>query len=385
MKNKSISLLLISFCFAFAGYGQNLQATIVPGGSPNSIYIKVKSKTVATNSAVPISTINFCIQLRDTLPLPKPTLTVTEILPLTGVGTYNINDVSAETPGYYTWNIDGTDGTTNTVWAADEEITFIEVFFSGGPGTVTYSRLVHLPDGGITGASTFYLSIGGVPQQIENELFYGPTAINNTAGVYPSGNGVVTLPGLVLPVKFSGFSVSKKENDAVLNWQVESESSITDRYEVERSVNGVLFQKIATVAPKNNGSSTNSYDMTDNNISSVNSNGILYYKIKQVDKDGKMIYSPIKNLRLNAKPLTVGVYPNPVKGSANLSIDLEKDADATITITDASGKQLQNISTTLFKGANIKKINTASLASGSYLLKIQTATETKTISIVKSN
>jgi hypothetical protein len=81
----------------------------------------------------------------------------------------------------------------------------------------------------------------------------------------------------------------------------------------------------------------------------------------------------------------IGVYPNPVKNVANLTIDLEQDADATITINDASGRQVQNLPMQLFKGPNIKKINMGGLAAGSYMVKIQTATELKTIPVVKTN
>lgn len=381
---KKYFILFVSIFLYKIGVSQALQASIAPGGSPNSIYVKVKSKSIATSPSVPISTVNFCIQIRDTLPLPKPTLSITEILPSTGVGTYAINDVSVETPGYYTWNIDGTDGTTVTAFTANQEITFIEIFFNGGPSVTTYSRLVHIPDGGSTGASTFYLSIGGIPQIIENELMYGPTAINNTTGIYPLGSAVVTLPGLVLPVKFLGFNVTKKNNDALLSWQIENESNLTDRYEIERSLNGVDFIKFYTVLPKNNGSSGNIYDLTDMNLTTIRAAGVFYYRVKQIDKDGQFIYSPIRNLRLNSKEIAIGVYPNPVKESANVTIDLEQDADATITVTDASGKLMQSMQTQLFKGLNNKKINMAAFASGRYLLKVQTTVETKTMAVVKA-
>jgi hypothetical protein len=39
----------------------------------------------------------------------------------------------------------------------------------------------------------------------------------------------------------------------------------------------------------------------------------------------------------------------------------------------------------LFKGLNVKKVSMASMAAGSYLLKIETPMETKTISVVKAN
>ena len=112
---------------------------------------------------------------------------------------------------------------------------------------------------------------------------------------------------------------------------------------------------------------------------------MVYYRIKQIDKDGKFIITPIRNLRLDSRAVVINVYPNPVKDFANITFDLLKDENVIVTVNDAAGKQVQNISYTLFKGLNVKKINMGSLASGSYLLKVSTATEMKTIPLVKRN
>ncbi|MBC7689918.1 MAG: T9SS type A sorting domain-containing protein, partial [Aquabacterium sp.] len=103
------------------------------------------------------------------------------------------------------------------------------------------------------------------------------------------------------------------------------------------------------------------------------------------DKDGKFIYSEIRSVRLTANGLIVGVYPNPIKDFANVAIDMEQDAEATLTVNDALGKQVQTMQVQLFKGPNIKKINMASHASGSYLLILKTKAETKTVGLVKTN
>ncbi|MEJ7588773.1 MAG: T9SS type A sorting domain-containing protein [Ferruginibacter sp.] len=382
---KYLIVLFVGVALSNALFAQSLQATITQGSTPRSVYIKVKSKTSPYAPTVPISTVNFCLQIASTV--PKPALTVVEVLPATAVGLYTVTDSSAETAaeGFYTWNIDGTDGTSVTTWTGEEEKTFLEVFFDNSPANTAIVRLVHRPEGGSTGTSTFYLSVGGIPQQIEGELFYGPTAVNNTAGVYPSGTAVVTLPGVVLPVKFLGFNAVKKENNAVLTWQIENESSLTDHYEVERSLNAVDFQRVSTVTRKNNGSTTNTYDLIDVNISALRSAGIFYYRVKQVDKDGYFVYTGIRSVRLDKNGLVFGVYPNPVKNYANLTIDSEQDTDASVSITDASGKQVQNTQVVLFKGPNIKKINMGKLSTGNYLLKIQTPTEIKTIPVVKVN
>lgn len=384
---KQFSLfILASLLYANSGFSQTLQATIVPGSVRNSIFIKVKSKGAAITPTVPISTVNFCIQVKDTLPLPKPTLAVAEKLVSTAVGTYNVTDVSSETPGFYTWNIDGTDGTTATTWAADEEITFIEVFFNDAGNATTYSRLVHLPEGGLTGASTFYLSIGGNPVVLDNELLYGMTAVNETAGVYPAGNAVVTLPGLVLPVKFTGFNVLKGDNKAFLTWSIENESPLAVRYEVQRSLNGTDFTTVSSISPRNNGLTSNSYDFTDDNLNSIRTSGVIYYRIKQIDQDGRFVMTDIKSIRLGSvKGFVVSAFPNPTKDYTKLSLDLTANTDVIISITDAAGKQVQTIQMQGMTGINVKRVDLSKFAAGSYTFKVQAGTDVKTISVVKTN
>jgi hypothetical protein len=194
----------------------------------------------------------------------------------------------------------------------------------------------------------------------------------------------MTTGAVPLPVKFLGFDAIKKGNGAVISWTIENENSLTDRYEVERSLNGSDFTRINTVPAKGNGKTSNSYELVDADLSAIRSAGIFYYRVKQLDKDGQSVYTGIKSLRLENKGLFIGVYPNPVTTMVNLAIDAEQDAVANISISDASGKQVRTSRIQLFKGANNRKIKVDGLASGSYLLKVQTATELKTVTVIKS-
>jgi len=375
---------LILILLASVSYGQNLQATITQGSTSRSIYIIVKSKGVATSAGI-ISTVNFSVQLSNSLS-PKPTVSVTPILlPASSVGPYSINDISSLTSGFYTWDISATDGTTTTGWAANQELTFLEVFFNGGPSTTTSVSLVHLNNGGPNGASTFNLAIGGIAQEIISELMYGSTAVNNTTGTYPAGNASVTLSTITLPVKFLSFTAAKKDNSAILNWQIEDESALTDHYEVERSLTGTGFESAIAIPAKNNGKSANTYTFTDANLSSLHSTGVVYYRVKQIDKDGRAVYTEIKKVHIDGKALSASIYPNPVKGNATLSINLVNSAPFTISISDASGKKVQYIQMEGLKGLNTKLVDFSALATGSYRVQVQSSTETITLPVVKGN
>lgn len=199
-----------------------------------------------------------------------------------------------------------------------------------------------------------------------------------------SGVHILPLTNVPVPVKFNGFSAVKRDNDGMLTWAVENESPITDRYEIERSFNGLDFSKFATVNPKNNGLTANTYNLTDANLSNLRtSSGVIYYRIKQIDKDAQYVYSEIRSIRLDSKGFSVGVYPNPVKDVAVLSIDLLDNETVSLVIIDAAGKQVQQMQIQGARGLNVKKVSMGAFASGTYQFKVRTATEVKTISVVK--
>ena len=392
---KKLILLLTSFLGLLSvSIAQRVQGTIRNSNVPSNNQVIVSIKPTTSFNAL-ISNLIVSVQIPTSVGT-RPTVTFTNLQPNLFATWTQLDQDQGD--GFYTWGFNcvapGAGNSDATPWAA-AELDVLQINFIGTPGAPVTARLSHYLDGGSAAYAIFYVETnlaainGGVLSDWGN-LFYG---IGVSNGATAAGNinvpnaqySFVTAPNIVLPVKFTGFNVVKKSSDGLITWQVESESSITDRYEIERSLNGVDFQKINTVAPKNNGSSTNSYELTDVNLSTVRSTGIIFYRIKQIDKDGKFVYTGIKNLRLDSKAMAVGVYPNPIRNFANLSIFTEQDSNATITINDASGKQIQHIQMPLFKGPNIKKINMGTLAAGSYILKVRTATETEIISVVKAN
>lgn len=67
----------------------------------------------------------------------------------------------------------------------------------------------------------------------------------------------------------------------------------------------------------------------------------------------------------------IGIYPNPAKEFAVLSINLEKTAVVDVTIYDMSGKMVyENKGTSLESGEHKMKINTEDFATGNYLVQI---------------
>ena len=167
-----------------------------------------------------------------------------------------------------------------------------------------------------------------------------------------------------MPITLSNFVVTKVNNTALLKWK--SATEINSRnFEVQRSIDGKTFETIGSVAAKGFASE---YSFTDNKLTIITSEKLtIYYRLKQVDKDGKFEYSVIKQITINDKQQTISIYPNPAHSLITINCSLST-GNATAVITDVYGKQV--FKQTINNQNSI--INVEGLVSGTYFVEITT-------------
>jgi hypothetical protein len=101
---------------------------------------------------------------------------------------------------------------------------------------------------------------------------------------------------------------------AELRWETTSEAN-SSHFEIERSANGRSFEVVGKVASRGNSNVRNAYSWSDVGLQP----GTTYYRLRQVDRDGKYLISRTIPLRLNSSA-SISVYPNPVKQQLGISI-----------------------------------------------------------------
>lgn len=176
----------------------------------------------------------------------------------------------------------------------------------------------------------------------------------------------------VLPITLLSFTATKKQNTVLLNWQTASETN-NNYFAIERSNNSnTNFKEIGKVSSKGNSSQTQQYSFEDvAPLSSVN-----YYRLKQVDKDGKATTSKIVLIDFS-NGIIVQLYPNPVINTLNLK-GLQ-GSKTTLSIINVNGKVLSTTTTT----NTTYNWNIKALPSGNYYLRIESAGKINTIKFVK--
>ena len=180
---------------------------------------------------------------------------------------------------------------------------------------------------------------------------------------------------VILPVNFLSFNVTKQGNAALLNWSVANEIN-NKGYYLEKSTNGVNFNSIAFVAGKGPSKQT-TYTYTDNNLT----NGKTYYRIKEIDNDGKYMYSGIQEIELSS--FAWKIHGNPVNNSF-IELILDKPANISITIVSSKGNIIKTVKKGNLSTGNYSiPLNINGVSAGLYFIKLMVDGKAYTAAVVK--
>lgn len=120
----------------------------------------------------------------------------------------------------------------------------------------------------------------------------------------------------VLPLESLDFDASPKTSSIALDWTTINETNIK-KFELQRSLNGIDFNTIATVTATNK--SFNEYQWIDEK---VEQHTRYYYQIKMIEQNGEHHLSAIKTAEISTnQPSMISVYPNPTKEKVTLILD----------------------------------------------------------------
>lgn len=244
-----------------------------------------------------------------------------------------------------------------------ETTNWIEFAYRQESGTpVSPSASVGLTATG-TGNNNF-ISLGNVTSTPN----VSTTAETSTINTKPATNqSYIFKPG-TLPVSISSFSVVREKNNHVVQWQTANEIN-NAFFEIERSANGIQFSSIAQQQSKavlGNSTTLLQYSIDDKNPLS----GINYYRLKQVDKDGKIMYSSIISIKNSQSAnASISLFPNPVKNKLNIQLNNLNATDVTVGIYNIYGQLVTQSKSSVIQ-SNILAIDVTSLTTGIYTIRV---------------
>ena len=190
--------------------------------------------------------------------------------------------------------------------------------------------------------------------------------VNLSNGVLTNLNVQLVPVGTPLPVTWAYFEGSNSRNCNILKWGTYTESNAEGFY-VQKSVNASDFEDIGFVNANNTNHFSN-YEFLDCELIS-NKN---YYRLRQVDFDGRVDFSKIIFVNRDEKELII--YSNP----ANEYFAISNLSDEKLLLYDMSGKNL------LLTRRDNKIYLPENLPAGIYHLKIITQDNISLKKIIKN-
>jgi len=203
----------------------------------------------------------------------------------------------------------------------------------------------------IHNASSKAYKLGTPAGSITTDI-YGTTRHASTPWIGAFENEVT------LSVELLYFNANEYDNQVQLNWSTSSETQ-NDYFIIERSKDGKSFEEISREKGSGNSIRTNYYFSID--FSPYK--GISYYRLKQVDFDGKYTYSHIQSVDMEG---LLSIYPNPSKDKFYI-FGLSKTGNVKINVININGVELYNVN---YFNNGISTIDLTSKPEGIYFVKI---------------
>lgn len=235
--------------------------------------------------------------------------------------------------------------------------------------------------GAMTKGGTLALKFGFTPtvgqtfQIMTATSFAGSFAFfesNPTNIQFTESGGIVTITAN-LPVELTNFSAKALEKTVRLDWTTATETN-NQGFFIERSPDATRWETLGFTPGQGNNTATVHYSLLDEKPL----NGRSYYRLLQVDFDGRKTFSPIVQVIRKDLPGKVLVYPNPVAAGTPCTLvsTLGPVGEMlALRLLDAAGRQVVMLT-------DAQYLDTKNLQPGIYWLEAQSAQGTSMEKIV---
>ena len=249
------------------------------------------------------------------------------------------------------WNLNRTTGTSSVTvglsWRASSDVT--------DPSSLVVARYNNDEwENEGQSANTGTAALGGLTSNLVSN--FSPFTLASTLGGASNP----------LPVELLSFTAEKKSKGVLLEWKTATETN-NAFFQIERSLDGKVFNAISKVEGVGNSDITQSYRFLDENPRT----GINYYRLKQVDFDGTFEYHPIVSVDIDpVKEVALQLFPNPAIDKVNVFLPSTVEGEADIRIYNAMGQLVRTTTIDLVQGNNSTEFDIRELPKGRYTMVV---------------
>jgi hypothetical protein len=288
---------------------------------------------------------------------------------ITKVLTVNLNSINCSQPlaksglGNYVWNDTdvngiqdpgeaGVSGITVTLLGEDG-VTVLSTTTTDATGYYNFANL---------SAGSYMVGFSGLPSGYQFSPSNGP--LNDAANSDADASGKTLMIILAdnefnlnvdagifyaLPVTLISFRAKALDKGALLSWSTATETN-SDRFEIERSMNGKTWSPIGTLRSHGESSTLKKYDFTD----AAPFNGDNFYRLRMVDSDLTFAFSRIQHVSFSAGQ-QVTVFPNPVSDMLYVK-GLDQGKIKELSVLNAKGDRVFRSTRSTTQGVNVSHL-----------------------------
>ncbi len=176
-----------------------------------------------------------------------------------------------------------------------------------------------------------------------------------------------------LPVELIAFNAVKIDGDALLKWKTASEFN-NERFEIQvatslEQIQNDNFKVLGTIPGMGTSVEPQLYTYLD---ITPNKSGYYYYRLKQLDYDGKFDYSEIRELEFSQENLQIATYPNPFIDYVMIGSDQSKFSNLKGKLYNTAGQLVDEFETPVSGHSGAYRFDIQSeLPGGSYFLHLE--------------
>ncbi len=185
---------------------------------------------------------------------------------------------------------------------------------------------------------------------------------------------ILTITYVAIPVELTSFTGTVIQDGVLLKWETATELN-NQGFDIERSTSVQSWEKIGYVPGYGTTTERKSYSFLDENVTS----GTYTYRLKQIDFDGTVSYSPEVVVEVDGTPSDFGLFqnfPNPFNPSTTIQFQVPQANDVSIVIYDMLGKEVKSLFTGQVQAGkhtvdwNGTNNTGAKVSSGSYIYRM---------------
>lgn len=182
---------------------------------------------------------------------------------------------------------------------------------------------------------------------------------------------IVDCADIATPVELVYFTARLVHNATLLEWQTGYELN-NDRFEVQLSVlpeEEGAWVTIGVVQGAGSSSQTMSYTFKDD---SLPVGPVIYYRLKQIELDGKHTYSPVRSVTPQGSELQIlSMFPSPAQSQLSVVFINPSEGEVEVIVKDVLAKTVVSEYRSAHSGRNTLILEVGALPAGSYIVELR--------------